>query len=65
MYVTTPQFNPSGEEYFLASNGLEQCRIVNGANKTTHFRHQYAIPAYLIANAVTNYEIYSHTIVNN
>jgi len=65
MYVTTPQFNPSGEEYFLASNGLEQSQVVNGANKTTHFNHQYAIPAYLIAIAVTNYEIYSHTVANN
>jgi len=65
VYVTTPQFNPSGEEYFLASNGLEQSQVVNGANKTTHFNHQYAIPAYLIAIAVTNYEIYSHTVDNN
>ncbi|MFK5982905.1 MAG: M1 family aminopeptidase [Flavobacteriaceae bacterium] len=65
VYVTTPQFNPSGEEYFLASNGLEQSQVVNGANKTTHFNHQYAIPAYLIAIAVTNYEIYSHTVANN
>ena len=65
VYITTPQFNPSGEEYFLASNGLEQSQVVNGANKTTHFNHQYAIPAYLIAIAVTNYEIYSHTVANN
>ncbi len=65
VYVTTPQFNPSGEEYFLASNGLEQSQVVNGANKTTHFNHQYAIPAYLIAISVTNYEIYSHTVANN
>jgi len=65
VYITTPQFNPSGEEYFLASNGLEQSQVVNGANKTTHFKHQYAIPAYLIAIAVTNYEIYSHTVNNN
>ena len=29
--------------------------------KTTHFKHRYPIPAYLIAIAVTNYEVYSHT----
>jgi len=65
VYITTPQFNPSNEEYFVASNGLEQSQVVNGGNKTTHFRHQYPIPAYLIAFAVTNYEIYSHTVANN
>jgi len=65
VYVTTPQYNPSGDEYFLASNGLEQSQVVIGANKTTHFNHQYAIPAYLIAIAVTNYEIYAHEVDNN
>lgn len=65
VYVTTPQFNPSNEEYFVASNGLEQSQVVSGSDKTTHFRHQYPIPAYLIAIAVTNYEIYSHVVDNN
>jgi len=65
LYITTPQFNPSNEEYFVAANGLEQSQVVNGANKTTHFKHQYAIPAYLVAIAVTNYEIYSHVVDNN
>ena len=65
VYITTPQFNPSTEEYIAVSNGLEQSQIVNGSNKTTHFKHQYPIPAYLIAIAVTNYEVYSHTVPNN
>jgi len=65
IYVTTPQFNPSNEEYFLAANGTEQSQVINGGNKTTHFRHQYPIPAYLVAIAVTNYSIYSHTVPNN
>ena len=65
VFITSPQFNSSNEEYFAVSNGLEQSQIINGANKTTHFKHQYPIPAYLIAIAVTNYEIYSHLVENN
>ena len=65
VFITTPQFNASNEEYMAVSNGLEQSQVVNGPNKTTHFKHQYPIPAYLIAIAVTNYEIYSHVVANN
>ena len=63
--ITSPQFNPSNEEYIVVSNGLEQSQVVNGIEKTTHFKHRYPIPAYLIAIAVTNYEVYSHTVSNN
>ncbi|MCF6294953.1 MAG: T9SS type A sorting domain-containing protein [Flavobacteriaceae bacterium] len=65
VFITTPQFNPSTEEYFAVSNGLEQSQVVNGSDKTTHFKHQFPIPAYLIAIAVTNYEIYTHQVPNN
>jgi aminopeptidase N len=65
VYITSPQFNASNEEYMAASNGLELSQVVNGSSKTTHFKHQYPIPAYLIAMAVTNYEIYSHPVANN
>jgi aminopeptidase N len=65
VYITTPQFNPSNEEYIAVSNGLEQNQTINGPNKTTHFKHLYPIPAYLIAIAVTNYEVYTHTVPNN
>ncbi|CAM3350034.1 M1 family aminopeptidase [Aequorivita lipolytica] len=65
VYITTPQFNPSNEEYVAVSNGLEIGQTINGSNKTTHYRHQYPIPAYLIAIAVTNYTVYSHTVDNN
>ncbi|MDO7172276.1 M1 family aminopeptidase [Mariniflexile sp. AS56] len=65
VFITTPTFNPSNEAYIAVSNGLEQSQIINGSNKTTHFKHRYAIPAYLIAIAVTNYEVYSHTVPNN
>lgn len=53
MYITAPAtFNS-------VSNGLEQSRIVTGANATTHFKHLYPIPAYLIVLNVTNYEVYN------
>ncbi len=65
VYITTPQFNSENEEYIAVSNGLEQSQIVNGTNKTTHFKHEFPIPAYLVAIASTNYEVYSHTVPNN
>ncbi len=65
VYITTPRFNPSNEEYVAVSNGLELSQTVNGSNKTTHYKHQYPIPAYLVAIAVTNYTVYSHTVANN
>ncbi|WP_370477250.1 M1 family aminopeptidase [Tamlana flava] len=65
VFITTPKLNPSNEEYIAVSNGLEQSQITNGANKTTHFKHRYPIPAYLVAIAVTNYEVYLHTVPNN
>jgi aminopeptidase N len=53
MYITAPStFNS-------VSNGLEQSRIVTGANATTHFKHLYPIPAYLIVLNITNYQVYN------
>ncbi|MES2812258.1 MAG: M1 family aminopeptidase [Bacteroidota bacterium] len=49
VYITSPS------EYLSASNGLEMSRNIVGANATTHFKHNYPIPAYLVAVAVTNY----------
>lgn len=65
VFITTPTLNPSNEAYIAVSNGLEQSQIINGSNKTTHFKHKHPIPAYLIAIAVTNYAVYSHTVANN
>jgi aminopeptidase N len=54
VYITSPT------QYVSVSNGLEQSRVNNGNGKsTTHFKHNYPIPAYLIAIAVTNYQIYN------
>lgn len=65
VYLTTPQFNPSNEAYVAVSNGLEISQTTNGSDKTTRYKHRHPIPAYLIAIAVTNYEVYSHTVSNN
>lgn len=53
VYITAPSSNIS------VANGLEQSRVINGANATTHYHHNYPIPAYLIAIAATNYQIYN------
>jgi aminopeptidase N len=53
IYVTAPS------TYICAANGLQQSAVINGANKTTHFHHNYPIAAYLVAFAVTNYQVYN------
>lgn len=54
VYLTTPS------QYVGVTNGV-QISAVNNPNgtKTTHFKHNYPIPAYLIAIAATNYAIYT------
>jgi aminopeptidase N len=54
VYITAPS------QYVAVSNGVEpEAPVISGTNKITHFRHTYPIPAYLIAIAVTNYQIYN------
>lgn len=65
VYLTTPRFTPQDEDYVAVSNGKELSQVVNGANKTTRFKHRYPIPAYLIAIAITNYSIYKEEVPNN
>ncbi|MUU78955.1 M1 family aminopeptidase [Winogradskyella endarachnes] len=65
VFVTTPEFNDSNESYVVASNGVEVSALVSNSSKTTHFKHRHLIPAYLVAFAVTNYQVYSHTVPNN
>lgn len=56
VFITAPS------QYVSVSNGIEpQAPVINGANKTTHFHHGYPIPAYLIAIAVTNYQVFTQT----
>ena len=54
IYITAPS------SYVSVANGIEpEAPVINGSNKTTHFHHDYPIPAYLIAIAVTNYSVYN------
>ncbi len=54
VFITAPS------QYVSVSNGIEpEAPTINGGNKTTHFRHGYPIPAYLIAIAVTNYHVHT------
>lgn len=53
VYITAPK------QYTAVSNGLQADAVVNGNFKTTHFTHNYPIPAYLVAIAVTNYNVYT------
>lgn len=56
VFITAPS------QYVAVSNGIEpEAPVINGANKTTHFHHGYAIPAYLICMAVTDYTVYNQT----
>ena len=56
VYITAPS------QYVAVSNGVEQEAVVNAdGTKTTHFSHNYAIPAYLVAIAVTNYTVFTQT----
>ncbi|WP_299393335.1 M1 family aminopeptidase [uncultured Gelidibacter sp.] len=65
VHITAPKTNPSGDDYVAVANGMEHSQSINGTKKTTHFKHNYPIPAYLIAIAVTNYAVYSDTVSNN
>ena len=56
IYLKTPQ------AMVAVANGMEQSQTADGNGwKTTHFKHQYPIPAYLVAIAVTNYEVFEQT----
>jgi len=47
-------------QYVGVSNGVQIAALTNlNGTKTTHFRHNYPIPAYLIAIAGTNYSIFT------
>lgn len=51
LYVTTPA------AYKVAGNGVLVSRTAAGADSTHHWRHRYPIDHYLIATAITNYEV--------
>lgn len=49
--------NPAG--FRAASNGLLQSETTLNGWTTAHWRHRFPIPAYLLAIAVTNYEVFT------
>ncbi len=53
LYVTAPK------KYKVASNGLLISETIVKDDKITHWKHRHPIAAYLIAFAVTNYEVYN------
>ena len=54
VFITAPS------QFIAVSNGVElEAPVIIGGNKTTHFHHGYAIPAYLICMSVTNYQVYN------
>lgn len=65
IYITTPKRTPSNKEYIAVANGKKISQSFNGNFQTTHYHHGYPIPAYLVAIAVTNYSVYSHSVANN
>lgn len=54
IYMTVPN------AYVPVSNGVKINETANSnGTKTAYFRHEYPIPAYLVAIATTNYQIYT------
>lgn len=53
VYIKAPS------QFVSVSNGVEMSQTISGTKKTTHFRHNYPIPAYLVAIAVTNYQVFT------
>lgn len=56
VFITAPS------QYISVANGMQQSRIINNdGTATTFYKHNYPIPAYLIAIAITNYQIFTQT----
>ena len=59
IYITAPV------AYSSVANGVEPqgfgYPLIVGGNKTTYFKHNYPIPSYLVAIAVTNYQVFNQT----
>jgi len=48
--------------YTASSNGALVSEVTNGINKTTTYKHRYPIATYLVAIAVTNYQVSTDTV---
>lgn len=58
IYVTHP------DGYRAASNGVLVSETLAGGQKTTHWKSRYPIAAYLVAFAVTNYEVFTDEVAH-
>ena len=56
LFITHPS------RYRAASNGILVSETEKGDVRTTHWKHRYPIPAYLVAIAVTNYEVFQQEV---
>jgi aminopeptidase N len=67
VFITHPTAYLAGDGWMMykaASNGLLQSETTSGTNTITHWKHNYPIPAYLIAMAVTDYTVYNDYVAN-
>lgn len=55
IFITAPA------EYTAIANGMEQSRTDLNGLRTTHFKHNYPIPSYLVAVALGKYTIFTQT----
>ncbi len=56
LVVTCPQ------QYKVAANGLLMSEVINGNDKTCHWKSRYPIATYLVAIAATNYVVFTQTL---
>lgn len=57
--ITTP------DSYFAASNGALANEALSAGKRIIHWKHRYPIASYLVAFAVTNYDVLNDTIQLN
>ena len=56
IYIT----NPAG--YVATSNGVMVDQVSSGGNIISHFKHRYPIASYLVAFAVSNFQVWQDTV---
>ncbi len=59
IYLSCPQ------EFQGSSNGMIISNTVNGSTRTTHFKHRHPIATYLVAIAISDYEITNDSVIVN
>jgi aminopeptidase N len=59
IYITHPS------QYKASANGILISAVTHGSSTITHYQHRYPIASYLVAIAVTNYSIYTTSVLIN